>query len=449
MIPGRYGRIAAQLWTQSRTAGRMLAVACGVTCALGTGVAAQSAYACRGLETHAALPSVEGADGTFFRIRPDLESHQAMGAQTIAQMGVLSKALAARGTTLVFLPIPGRAHIMAHALPAGASFSGYDADIAWAVQVDMMRRLEAEGVVVADPRDMLKRAAMAGAEVFFGTDPRPTTTGSKIIAKVVADVLVAHPKTKDLPTARFRTARAEEDAVLPSAMRAQLQLACQNALPEVRTERFVTAGDVAAEVDASGVAAVIGTEMTGTQMLNFAGFLSELSGLRAGSYGVTRGGAYAAISSYLTSADFDAGPPQVLIWEVPVWAPFGSLGAQPMAELIAAASGSCDTPLVLTRGNTALSLNADLSGLGKNAALTLKLDTGGSAVDQATFHFTSADGQTRSRSIYRHRDQILTGRFFMPIGDLLETGVQRVEITLPDAFGGQASLSACVQGAYR
>ena len=51
--------------------------------ALATPAAAQSAYGCRALETHNALPAVEGRDGVFFRIRPDLQSHRAMSGQTI------------------------------------------------------------------------------------------------------------------------------------------------------------------------------------------------------------------------------------------------------------------------------------------------------------------------------------------------------------------------------
>ncbi|MGB3244742.1 MAG: hypothetical protein WBB25_09415 [Sulfitobacter sp.] len=407
---------------------------------------AQSAYGCQGLGTHAALPAVEGADGVFFRIRPDLQTHQGLADVTIARIATLSKALAARGTTLIFMPVPARAQVLAHKLPAAAKDVGYDPDIAWAVRRDVQARMEAAGIRVANPRLALRRATLAGTNVFFGTDPRPTTDGMKIMARVLADVLATDPDTKGLPRAAFTTTKGATDTALPSAMRAQLQLACQDALPAVRTERFGTVGAIAAEVATTGVVAVIGTEMTGTPVLNFSGFLSEFSGLRAGSYGVDGGGAFAAMSSYLTSVDFQAAPPQILVWEAPVWTRFGDFGDQPMAELIAAASQTCTTSLSLQPGSAANRRTADLNRLQTGQPVVLELDTDGVGAGQVTFHFTSADGQTRSRSIYRHPDQVRTGRFYLSLSGLEQTGLRHVDIELPEAFGPQPRLSACLQG---
>jgi alginate biosynthesis protein AlgX len=418
--------------------------ALGVTIAAGSTASAQSAYACRALETHNALPAVEGGDGFFFRIRPDLQAHHGMDDTTAASLGALTKALAARGTTLVILPVPARAQVMSQALPPMARYLGYDADTSSAVYVDMIKRMRAAGVHVADARSAMRTAALAGTPVYFKTDPRPTPQGAQVLAQVVADTLAQVPRVKDLPRATFTTTQGAP-FTLQSGMRAQLQLACQTALPEASAPSYTTTGNVI--VGATSVTALLGTQISGTPELNLAGFISEATGIRAGAYGVTGGGAFAAISSYLTSADFRQSPPQVIVWEMPVTQSLGQYGDQPLAELVAAAGQTCTQPLALQPGDATNKVLADLSSLQPGKRYTLALDTGGAAVPQVRFHFTSADGQTRSRGIYRHKDQILTGRFFMPLSGFEDMGLRQVMVEIPAAFGPQPSLTACLQGA--
>jgi alginate biosynthesis protein AlgX len=118
-------------------------------------------------------------------------------------------------------------------------------------------------------------------------------------------------------------------------------------------------------------------------------------------------------------------------------------GDQPLAELIAAAGTTCRGVLAATRTPTGDRLRADLSQLRAGAKVTLALDTGGAGLPFVRFHFTGADGLVRSRSIYRHPDQILTGQFYMPLSGLNADGLRGVEIEGPGAFGLQARLVAC------
>ncbi|MEM6303844.1 MAG: hypothetical protein AAF744_03940 [Pseudomonadota bacterium] len=418
-----------------------LCVALGLSAA--SGAAAQSAHGCRNLISHEALRAVEGTDGGFFRLIPDLQSHHALSDVSIARIADLSKAMAARGTTLVLLPVPTRAQVMAHTLPAAARDVGYDADISATVHQEMIRRLGVAGVAVADVRQRLRQAALAGEEVFFAADPRPTPQGARIMAQVVADVLGGLSQTAGLPRGGFTT-EAMGKTTLPSPTRAQLQLACHGALPPVTAEVTQTTGD--AQAAGAAIAAVIGTEIAGTPELNLAGYISEFSGLRAGSYGVTGGGAYAAMSSFLTSRNFEDSTPAVVIWEFPVSAPFGQQGDQPMRELIAAASGSCTMPLGLRPGADGMKLTADLSAVPSERPVTLAFDTGGAVAQQVLFHFEGADGQRRTRGIWRHPDQVLTGRFFVPLSGLQTAGLRAVEVELPLEHGPHPRLSVCLQG---
>jgi len=407
------------------------------------GVQAQSAFGCSSLETHTALAAVEGTQGMFFAIEPELQGAHAMDASVIAQLAELSDTLSERGTTLVLLPVPSRAHVMSAYLPAMARHIGYDPEIAMSVHMQTIEDLRDAGLSVADARGAMRQAALAGDLPFFATDPRPTPRGVELMAQAVAGALRDTRASDDIPRASFTTTQAAP-FTLASDMRARLQLACQDPLPPVTAASSVTAG--AALNARPGVAAVLGGDVTATTQLNLAGYISEASGLRAGAYGITGGGAFAAISSYLTSADFRQNPPQVIVWEFLTSETLARFGDQPMAELIAAAGQTCTVQLPLTAGDATNKVLADLSTLRPQNRYTLALDTGGAAVPDVRFHFTSEDGQTRSRGIYRHPDQILTGRFYMPLSGLEATGLQQVMIELPAAFGAAPTLSLCLQG---
>jgi len=408
---------------------------------------AQSGYGCSGLVTHSALPAAEGKNGVFFAIRPELQAHHGFGDETIVLLSDLNNALAARGTTLVLLPVPTRAQVLFRDLPAMAGHLGYDVEASTAVHLDMIRRLNKAGLTVAEPLSDLRTAAQSGGRPFFETDPRPTAEGARILASAVGATLADHPDLVGVTRDTYRSTEGAE-VTLPSAMRVQLQTACQSALPTVSLQPYTTARTTANSTTIAGAATnkrlvLLGTEITGTPELNLSGFLSEATGLEVLSYGVAGGGAFAAMSSYLTSADFQAAPPRVLVWEVPVSASMSNHGDQPLRELVVAAANSCTAPIALTRAPAGNLLRAELEGLKLGANITLALDAGGARLPFVRFHFTDADGLIRTRSIYRHADQLLTGRFYLPLAGLKTTGLRAVEIEGPAAFGLRSHLAAC------
>lgn len=411
---------------------------------------AQSAYDCRGLETHAALPAVEGKDGTFFSIKPELQAHHGLADETITLLSSLDSALEARGTTLVLLPVPTRAQVLSHQLPPMAGYLGYDPAQSIAVHIDMIGRLTAASIAVADPLRDLRTAALSGAKPFFETDPRPTPAGARVLAKAVAEALAQHPNLADVTRRNFSSAQGAGVA-LTSSMRIQLQTACQSELPAVIAQSFTTSREAEGAANAlTGLAAgqqdtlvLLGTGTTATTALNLPGFISEATGIETLSYGVANGGAFAAISSYLTSADFQAAPPRVLVWEMPVSASMAAHGDQPLRELVAAATNTCPGNLAMMRTPEGDRLRVDLSRIPLSADMTLQLDTGGAELQFVRFRFTDAAGLTRTRSIYRHPGQLLTGRFYLPFSGMETTGLSSVEIEGASAFGLQSRLSIC------
>ena len=72
---------------------------------LGTPALAQSDHGCVSLE-YGAIPSIEGTDGMFYRIDPDLVMDTRLPDASVVAISRLSRALAARGTKLVYVPVP-------------------------------------------------------------------------------------------------------------------------------------------------------------------------------------------------------------------------------------------------------------------------------------------------------------------------------------------------------
>ena len=113
-------------------------------------LAANSAFGCKHLEDNPTLPSVEGRDGFFYRIFADLRMQHPFTEDTVAQMGKLAEALKARGTTMLYVPIPTKSVTLPTFLPDEAKLFGFDEDVAVAVYEDQVKRLNAKGVITVD-----------------------------------------------------------------------------------------------------------------------------------------------------------------------------------------------------------------------------------------------------------------------------------------------------------
>lgn len=381
-------------------------------------LAAQSLYGCRDLAS-AQTPAIEGRQGVFFRIDPDLLTYNRFSDEVVAAIGTLAAGLAERGTTLIVVPVPTKALAMPDDLGPDTAAYGYDPALAAAIYDDTLARLGAAGVTALDARRAL-RNAVSGETTFFRTDRRLTNAGLFALARGIAGGL----KDSPLDTAAYKT-EPTGALTLSSQDRLNLQMHCLTPLPEVTTMRYETVRQDPAGTDAAAPVVVVGTELTGTPDLNFAGFLSELTGLEVSAQGPSRD-PVAAMSAYLTSDTFRQTPPDLLVWEVPSWANLGLYGDQPLRELAAAARDDCDRDLAVTRTGDGR-ISVDLAGIPHEGGLSLRLETGAKAA-RADFHFVSTRGEQRTRPVVRTGDQPRTGRFYMPLTGLWAEGSARVEI---------------------
>lgn len=427
------------------TAGLML----GATLMAAQTARAESAFGCSDLDARHRMAAVEGANGTFFRLLPDLAMDPAFGDDTVLQMAALSDALASGGTTFVYVPLPGRALAMPHALPATAHDLGYDPAIAASLYDDILTRLGERGIATVNARSAL----VAGPDKtpsFFPTDPRLTSAGGARLAGAIAGTLGTLAGVTELPRGKFET-RGGGVTDLPSEMRTILQRHCLAPLPPVSTETYVTtriggatggSGNLMG-TDTSPRIALLTPGDTGGAASNLAGFLADSTGLDVLEYSVPDGGAFAAISSYLTSDAFRDQRPAVLVWVNPVWQSLAGNGDQPMRELITAAGAECRQDLPIGQGPDGQTLIADTSGLDPVRPGMLMVDTGGTPALEMRFDFRGGDGTIRSRWITRDPAQIPTGRFFIPADGLWPAGAATVDIQIAGAFGPSARVAAC------
>lgn len=401
---------------------------------------AASVHGCSGLENAGVWASVEGREGVFFRVKPDLYNYHPMTDEAIATVSELSRALAARGTTLVLAPVPTKALAMPHFLGPDADLYSHDGDIAATVYLDGLRRMAAAGLLVAAPYEAL---AQSDARPYFGPDPRLTAQGGRIMAGAIGVQIRETAGYAGFAKHRFVSEPTGHTAIA-SDMRLALQQHCDLTLPQAVTETFVTRLDTAAPADQVGVIALVGSEYSDLPEANFAGFLAEATGFDVIQYSLSGGGAFAAITTYLTSAEFQTERPDYLVWEFPVQANLGGHGLQPLEELIAAARGTCPVALDLSVDEDAGRVaRAELSDMAMQTHDALLLDLGPVPARAARFAFRTGDGLIRTRVMERHPAQVPTGRFLVPLSGLWPEGAASVEITLDMAFGGAPKLFAC------
>ncbi|ROU03624.1 alginate O-acetyltransferase AlgX-related protein [Histidinibacterium lentulum] len=409
----------------------------------------QSAFGCRALQHEASVPVLEGADGIFFRRDIDLRMYHPMSSETVDLVGRLSEALAARGTVLIYVPVPTKSLSLPEALPAHAADYGFDPGIAAEVYDDIVARLRAEGVTTVDGRAALT-GAQADEPVFIPTDFHWSSSGARAVAEVTAEAIRETDIYDGLEKTAHETVSQGVEPVF-SEIRRQIQARCRETVPPAQTEVFETGttGDAAGgglfAGDAGGPAiALVGTSMSRTEEFNFDGFLAQASGLEVANYAIRGGNQYGSILSYMMSDDFAERPPDYLVWENPVYNNLGEFGELPLLELIAAATDAC-TLLEDTRpGPQTMAAEVPEGLLGRDDYLRADAGStrGGRAVEMT---FVTEAGLEVTAKIERAQRLDPTRRFYQYLGPYWEDGIATVVAEFDRAIPEDATLAICKQ----
>lgn len=412
-------------------------------------LAQTSGYGCSQTDADTGLPSIEGRDGVFFRVLADLRMRHPMEDAVMARISALSTALEARGTTLVYATVPTKSQAMPQFLPPLAADYAYDSATATLVYDDIITRLAGHGVLAPD---ILTALAGAGPDAppFFQADFHWTSDGARLAAQAIADVMKAQPFYADLELSDYQTVALEPTPAF-STMRRTLQAYCIDELPRVQaiaqlTEEVAGSDAGALDIFAGGGDQVeivlVGTSFSDSPLGNFAGYLSEFTGLDVVNYAVTGGNQYGAMTSYLTSRDFAENPPRFLIWENPIYNNLAQFGPEPLDELVAAAGDTCTTVLPVTQTGDS-TLTADLRGLLLTPGDVILADLGTDGPREALFTFTTTAGVTRSAEMQRSDRMLASGRFFKPLASLFHPDFDTLTVTFDRDVSDASTITLC------
>ncbi len=417
---------------------------------------AASAFGCKHLENNPTLPAVEGKDGFFFRVFADLRMQHPFTDEVTTLMGELSAALKAKGTTLIYVPIPTQSVTLPTFLPEDAALFGFDETVATTVYTDQVARLAEKDVIAVDLLAAL-RTADGSDPPFFRSDFHWTSTGARKAAEAIGGLIKALPDYAEVTPVTYET-RATGTEIAVSGMRRELQAYCSASLPPVISAAFETIevasadtaldifGDDAPAEGGAGKAdevALVGTSFSDALVPNFSGFLAEHAGLPVANFALTGGNQFGAITPYLTSREFQAERPRYLVWENPVYNNLAQYGTGPLTELIAAARNDCAPVSAAPVVNDAGALVADLSADRVGARQVLLADAGDAGSRDVVLKFTSKDGRVFEREVHRGDRVRSTGRFYVPLESLDSLELAQVEISFDRLSEDTASVSLC------
>ena len=434
----------------------LLGTALATLIGIAPAIAADSAFGCKHLEDNPTLPSVEGKDGFFFRIFADLRMQHPFTEDTTTQMGKLAEALKAHGTTLLYVPIPTKSVTLPSFLPEEAKLFGFDEDVAVAVYADQVARLRAKGVVAVDLLSAL-RTDNGADPPFFRADFHWTSRGAETAAQTIGDLLKAMPEYADVTPVTYET-RPMGSELAVSGMRRTLQAYCVASLPPVISAAYetveVASADAALDIfgDSGGGAeagpaneiALVGTSFSDAAVPNFSGFLAQYASMPVSNFAITGGNQFGAITSYLTSREFQEERPKFLVWENPIYNNLAQFGTGSMTELIAAARNDCTpfagAPLI----DKAQGLfEADLSDTPIAPNQVLLADAGDNGSRDAVLSFESLDGRTFTREVHRGDRFRGTGRFYIPLESLDSLELAKVSIKFDRLSEENAAILLC------
>jgi alginate biosynthesis protein AlgX len=417
-------------------------------------LAGPSGFGCANTE-FAPSASIEGRDGVFYRVQADLRLQHPMDEIVVEQLAELARTLAEQGTTLVYANVPTKGQAMPRYLPPEAVAYGYDEAMMQANYLDVVNRLNAAGVTAPDLMTAMLEAK-PDELVFFPADFHWTPTGARLAAKAIGETIRKLPAYEAVTPIPFVSKEGGPDTAF-SGLRRELQTFCKETLPPVKAVTWITSpAEVAATQDqpAEGAALDIfgtdaaaaslvlaGTSFSDSNINNFAGFLSEFTGIEVTNYSITGGNQFGAMTSYLTSREFAEQRPTFLIWENPIYNGLAQFGPLPMEELIAAAGPSCDIGLGAAVEDGAVTASVTPGSLGRSDNMLLDYGRDGARVANVTL--IAASGLERHVRIERGDRLRATGRFFLNLDPYWMPDLSGVSVTFDRPVGEDSTITLC------
>ena len=238
---------------------------------------------------------------------------RAPGYKSLQQLQTL---LQLRGTTLVMVPIPGRA--LVH--PEYLGNISYDLERGRKSYNHYVKQLRAVEIIVPQIESLFLGSRTK--PMFFARDHHWNHHGARTIARLTAQSIKAE-KIPDIKRQKFKSYSVGGDHNDGSLQRAALEL-CEQRYPKEPFKLYQTvalsnaaADDLFADLPEPQIVLVGTSNSKGRLKFNFDGFLAHYVGAAVNNKAKSGGGFGGALKDYLSSEDFKQSPPKVLVWEIP------------------------------------------------------------------------------------------------------------------------------------
>jgi alginate biosynthesis protein AlgX len=413
---------------------------CGVS-AQTTGTDRKGDLLCPGLAEAAArdFSLSEGRDSVFFRTSTDLEQFFAVTAETVGLFRLLNEAFAATGTALVLIPLPTRGIVQAGYLnETEPSHAVYDRDEARAEYGILVEQLRSAGLSVVDVLAPIEEQD-AARWFFFHRDHHWTPQGARLAAREAARIIRALPPFGELATHEFTT-REESVAPYTTEMGYEIQRLCKRAMPAEQITLFKTvrqassADDLLGSGEQGAPVALVGSSFSATADFNFAGFLSEFTGLEVANHAIRGAEFVGSLASLVSARNFASNRPRIVMWETPSYYEIDGLTRAAFRQIIPAIYGACsdDDAVALSQpmrvDGEAMFFGFDEQQTVGGPEQYLVFEASAPGVEGLNASVTYSSGEREIvplGNLERYRDD---GRFFLSLSRDIRGHVSRVSI---------------------
>jgi alginate biosynthesis protein AlgX len=347
-----------------------------------------------------------GTADAYFEVPKDLTDVYDLNGETLAFVAQLGKLLAAHGSQLIALPVPPKGLTLHGSLdPEDPNQRSFSRKSALASYRRVAAQLRAAGIAVADLGAVLDKPVLAES-FYFKRDRIWRPEGARYAAEQVARLILADPLGSALPRQVHRTAQI---AMVEhrSSTSDQLQRACQQVLKPETAPLFRTTADPVAADDTGTpsnrrpTVVVAGSHLSASPLANFAGFLSEMTGLSVNNASGADDSVYDTLLALVTSPGFASMAPRYLVWEFPLDTSPNMQSLLAMRQILPALKIPCSETNVLWQAGRPAGLNAGsfkLPGGIRYAApdTALVVGTGDAQVRTVTLRLRYANGASET-----------------------------------------------------
>ncbi len=404
-------------------------------------------------ERRTLTPMSLGKNGWAFRNGADFLEDFSFTDETLTYLSRLQKALAARGTSLVVIPIPVRGLIAAdHLDRTHPEQQDYNPEAASESYRAYLKTLNDMGIITPD----VLMHNTAGSDFYFKRDHHWRPEGARATAQAIATQLAGLEQYTQQPKSTYTTHALGKKCIFEMIAQELQRLCTSEISPETYTQyetRLKAEGGAEALFGDQGEASVlIGSSFSAMEWFNFDGFLSEATGLSIANRALSAGQLFNALVSYTSSSQFHQEHPPFLFWEAVMHYDFNQDTGKYFRQVIPAIRGECSPEDALASGTLSvkkgqggyiLTIPQDVAASGHEYFLFITSENKALSRMTLELDYDTHDGEwfVIDRSEHYKND----GRFFVELWDDIEGALQRVSISNMGNLNADVEVRLCKQ----